>query len=916
MKKLLSFILLATLCFSFASCTLFSDITTENGANNDSLANDANGSNTATGGAAGGGASSSRFITRGEWIHSIVEAYGYDDITGDELFFTDIEQSRYKKSIQMAVLLGIVPIDSSTFRPEDPATREFAALTAIRSLGYVTDEDITCDDASEIAYPKEAKLAVELGLITLQKGKFLPSKNLQSAEKKRILNEINDTLSSLEISDSESDIVDYKDNVTVLNSATNNGSADPADSLQYLPDGRLILDANSVSNSFGYGDIFVIGSEAFRVEYTEKVDDSVYVEFTKPAPEEVLDELCISGSSTLDFENFVPADGVTVEEYSTYSEARPRQAARGLEILNPDFVLSGKIDLDNGHQIEYKIKAKRPKVDYKCNINFWTMNVKNAFIKIEAFEADVSVDYMVDFDNFPEHEAKKVHLGNVPIVGSKYIAGVSIDLYIVFDAKGGVTLEFGGKGVFGVQVLNNRPRNISAFNTYSSIGVSAEIKAGLKVSFGFQTFGADIINANFEFGPCVSGYTKFRGNGVCCMDAAAYLYAEINAFDEDLIDKWLHFSITWEIFNEENSPLKVRGHWENLQRVSECTYSEVGTIIGSVANADNHNTPIENANVVISSSLDNNPEEIKVLSDERGQYTVTVKDGTYLIRISKEGYIPFDSVQTVLEGQIVYVQTFLMVEGEEGTDEEGIIGGNVINALTGGTVGSVSISVRKGWNMTSGDKVTEFVSNEDGSYQVSLPLGNYTLLIEKDGFVTNHINVAVTRNGNMQLHATITPNESSELPVGDLRVVLTWGATPSDLDSHLIGPSSNGSGKFHVYFGSMEYSFDGTRMAFLDVDDITSYGPETTTVYNMAQSGTYSFYVHDFSNGHSSSSTQMSESQACVKVYVGDVLAATYYVPTATAGTLWHVFDFDAATRTIYSVNTFTFESDSSNVGK
>ena len=84
----------------------------------------------------------------------------------------------------------------------------------------------------------------------------------------------------------------------------------------------------------------------------------------------------------------------------------------------------------------------------------------------------------------------------------------------------------------------------------------------------------------------------------------------------------------------------------------------------------------------------------------------------------------------------------------------------------------------------------------------------------------------------------------------------------------------------------------------------------------MAQNGIYSFYVHDYTKRNSANSTQMSSSQACVKVYVGEVLAATYFVPTATAGTLWHVFDFDAATRTIYSVNTFEFESDSSAVGQ
>lgn len=52
-----------------------------------------------------------------------------------------------------------------------------------------------------------------------------------------------------------------------------------------------------------------------------------------------------------------------------------------------------------------------------------------------------------------------------------------------------------------------------------------------------------------------------------------------------------------------------------------------------------------------------------------------------------------------------------------------------------------------------------------------------------------------------------------------LRVVLTWGKTPEDLDSHMIFPGNN------IFFGNQK----GTD-AELDVDDTDSYGPETITL--------------------------------------------------------------------------------------
>ena len=176
--------------------------------------------------------------------------------------------------------------------------------------------------------------------------------------------------------------------------------------------------------------------------------------------------------------------------------------------------------------------------------------------------------------------------------------------------------------------------------------------------------------------------------------------------------------------------------------------------------------------------------------------------------------------------------------------------------------------------------------------------------MEKEGYLTKYYNIFVISGSSLDQNNTPVPH-SSEMPSGDLRMVLTWREKPYDLDSHLVGHKANGQSNFHIYYASKTYFKNNIKYADLDLDDMFSYGPETTTVYNINSSGVYNYYVHDFSNRNNSSSTAMSNSGAKVEVYKGDSLYATYGMPTNTPGTYWHVFDYDAATNKIIPVNNF-----------
>lgn len=127
---------------------------------------------------------------------------------------------------------------------------------------------------------------------------------------------------------------------------------------------------------------------------------------------------------------------------------------------------------------------------------------------------------------------------------------------------------------------------------------------------------------------------------------------------------------------------------------------------------------------------------------------------------------------------------------------------------------------------------------------------------------------------------TTLQTESAAQPY---RVVLTWGGTPDDLDSHLVGKLPNGN-DFHLYFRDMSVYYDSDPFCTLDIDVTSRFGPETAIIYGTSSKPIY-YYVHNYSQ-----SPSITGSAAQVLVYKGDRLVKTYTVPQSGAGLYWNVF--------------------------
>ena len=344
-------------------------------------------------------------------------------------------------------------------------------------------------------------------------------------------------------------------------------------------------------------------------------------------------------------------------------------------------------------------------------------------------------------------------------------------------------------------------------------------------------------------------------------------------------------------------------------------------LIGEVVKADGdtdstNNEVLPNATVKITKG--NVTQTTKTNSDGI-YYFEKLISGTYTITVSKEGYKTATQIIEIPDEQASYYNSTIELISNTST-ENGTASGAIYDVLTGSGVKGLTLKIRSGMGNTTGTIVKTIKTGEDGKYSVALPAGNYcvqiiderTLSNEKDRYLTNSFDIKTIGNKTI---GSQNGNVSTAISAQQVRIVLKWGEYPRDLDSHLVGPTSDGS-KFHTYFSKKGYYEDDIKIADLDLDDTSSYGPETTTIYNPI-SGKYQFYVHDYSNRASDDSLELSKSGATVQVYIGasNKPAYTFNVPKQK-GTLWKVFEYDSVTKKIKPINEISYERYASDIGQ
>jgi hypothetical protein len=240
----------------------------------------------------------------------------------------------------------------------------------------------------------------------------------------------------------------------------------------------------------------------------------------------------------------------------------------------------------------------------------------------------------------------------------------------------------------------------------------------------------------------------------------------------------------------------------------------------------------------------------------------------------------------------------------------------VSNAVDGTGIANATVSVGEQNSTTNVEGVANFSHLPTGSREVRVASDNYA-------GISRPVELSCGANNTVAFNLNpITGNQA--LAATDIRIVLNWGEHPVDLDAHLTGPepgvaaeSIHEADRFHIYWDS-QTAADG--VAVLDIDDVTSFGPETVTIKPptgaaQLRPGVYRYTVYQYEG----LGTLLDG--ASVDLYIGNSPVRQFRPQDSsgaetlladTEGNIWTVFELNVDNTgavTVYPIKTLTHSS-------
>ena len=850
--------------------------------------------------------------TRGEWVKLIADVEDIDPEkfgkSAVDYFYGDTRNTEDGKLYEIVHDLGILPDpdnegyvdpeqDIPMFEADKQVTREFAAYTAVKALGFVGQKDavIDCTDADSIKYKSEAALALKFNLLSLIDGAFAPNDLITEADKNQIIAVIK--------SMDESTVVDEDEDAHEINFA----DGVIAEQLKDLTDYKAVknddgtytvtLPVNDVTKTINKDTVFVlpeneqfIAGASFKAVSVTETAKSITAVCTIPDIKEVAKSIYLMDNVSPDASSFVPAEGVTAsipDSAESSDDAAPINIDEGSEW----------VDVWSKEFGNLKLSIPSVSVKLKAHIGFKGVGVDEASFAVTS-RADLSFEKSAEYSDDKELGSFDIGLG----AGFK----LNLHMYIHVQANGEISIDYYVQAVSGLQYTDGEFRTIKSFDHgFEKQEISAGFEVGPKMSLNVGwTLIDDIVGAEVYLG--LGGTATATPHvGLLCVDLSLYLKLSLGISGDSLIGELLDdhdVTRSWDLYNADNATL-LSGHFENFHKVDECTFGK-GSL--EVTVKGKNEGALSSARVTVIN--EDGDEAAEDYTSDDGKVTLKQLDaGTYTVEVKATGYQKFIQKNVKIESSgLSTIQAVLMLlrEGESEDDPNASSGkntvtGTVTDALTGHTI-DASYKVTKGADNSNGEVVASGTTT-DGKYSVKLPNNYYTITFSKNGYIDSKIIVTVRGTSTIIRNVAISPELGEFNKNAAIRIVLTWGETPYDLDSHLLGTLNSG---YHVYYSNRDVYNGSTHKANLDVDDTTSYGPETVTIKNVQPGEKFSYYVHDYTNGYNSDSTQMSNSNARVVVYSGESVVGIYHIPTNVQGNIWHVFDYDPDNNSLTPVNT------------
>ncbi len=270
------------------------------------------------------------------------------------------------------------------------------------------------------------------------------------------------------------------------------------------------------------------------------------------------------------------------------------------------------------------------------------------------------------------------------------------------------------------------------------------------------------------------------------------------------------------------------------------------------------------------------------------------------------GQTVYVGIQCVSEDAFIFMVDDVSVTWEQGGGNS-TLSGKVIDATNDEPVTNALVSVGDLTDMTDdmGNYTIEDIpagllkanfsaSPNTGVAPLSVEFSDlstentHTVNCTADGYIPyENKQVVIPDGGNLELDIPMSP----EIAAGQMRLVLSWGSFPEDLDAHLMTPEISGQ-TWEVY-----YDYQGSLIeapyAFLDNDDVNGFGPETITIADFFP-GTYKYFIFNYDEDAS-----VTVSNAAVKIYDDTGLKYDLEVPATGDGFYWYVCDINGSNKQV-----------------
>jgi hypothetical protein len=303
-------------------------------------------------------------------------------------------------------------------------------------------------------------------------------------------------------------------------------------------------------------------------------------------------------------------------------------------------------------------------------------------------------------------------------------------------------------------------------------------------------------------------------------------------------------------------------------------------------------TGIQPASLTSGSSAFSNAPNYSVFSINAGQWK---------IKFAAAGYKSVEGIVNIQKGETTNFDIITMIPDSHGPAN---ITGSALSAMTNSGISGLTIRIRPGVNVNSGAFATDINGNEiaavttgdGGSYAIpNVPPGNYTLEAScpsgncgGSDFATTFITVI---SAGVDTPSGQNILVSPKLGADEMRIVLSWGDNPKDLDSHL----EYGSARPEQAVWNDKSKLGGDLT--LDIDVTWGNGPETVTMkgstWAQARRG---YSVYNWTKGKRDSSVPaISNSGAIIRIYKKQGLVRTYVAGAGQTSLWWHAFCVDGS---------------------